>query len=293
MATNRYFSNFPIINYNSQNAVNITERVIFLNNALSNPYVFYPYTISDNERPDQFANRYYNDPYKSWMVYLGNQIIDPYYGWYMNTDDFNNFITAKYGSTFLAQSKIKYYENNWYQSDNIAVNVYDALPYNLLQYWQPVYNYYNNIITYSRTQSNNIISTNSIRSYNVSNTSFITDEVCNIFFDNNHTGQGQILSINTDENLIFLQHISGSTLSNSTVLITSNCYIYGNQSNVNTTFTTTTNVCDNLNLDEIVYWSPVTYYDYEYNLNESNKNINILDSSYAANVVNSLKGLLS
>ena len=293
MTTNRYFSNFPIINYNNSPCVNITERVVFLNNSFKNPYVFYPYDITDNERPDQFANRYYNDPFKSWLLYLGNQITDPYYGWYLSVDDFNNFLINKYGSIQLAQTKIKYYENNWYQGGSLSLNAYDALAPNLLKYWQPNYDSFGNIIYYTRTQSTQTITTNSVRSYAVSNTSFINDEICNIVFNNTNSGQGQILSINSSTNTIYIQHVSGTTLSNSSVTITGSSYIYGQQSGVNTAFTTATDIQDNLATDEVVYWNPVTYYQYEDAKNQYNKSIIVLDNAYAANVANSLKTLLT
>jgi hypothetical protein len=292
MSEDRYFINFPVINYNSVNAVNITERVVFLNSALRNPYLFYPYDITDDERADQFANRYYGDSYKSWVLYLGNKIIDPYYQWYMNNDDFNQYIIKKYGNIILAQTKTKYYENNWYSSSNISVNDYDALPYTLLKYWEPIFGNYNNIIGYKRKQLAQTVTTNSIRSYNVSNTSFNVDEICNMVFDNTHIGQGQILSINSNTNMVYIQHTSGTTLSNTSVFITANSYIYGQESNVNTAFTTASNVIDNLLPEEVLYWTPVSYYDYESSKNEYNKSIVVLDNSYAASVVNGLKGLL-
>ena len=39
MAQDKYFSNFPIITYNSKPAVDITKRVVMLNYALKNPYL--------------------------------------------------------------------------------------------------------------------------------------------------------------------------------------------------------------------------------------------------------------
>lgn len=293
MTTNRYFTNFPVINYNGASAVNITERVVFANSSLRNPYLFYPYDISNNERPDQLASRYYKDSYKSWLLYLANQIVDPYYGWYLSDDDFSSFLTIKYGSTQLAQTKIKYFENNWYQGGTISTNQYSALATNLLKYWQPNYDAYGNIIYYSRTSLSYKLTTNSVRSYTVANTSFINDEICNIVFNSNNVGNGQIVTINSNTNTIYLQHVFGVTTSNTTVPITANSYIYGTQSGVNTAFTTATDVCDNLAADENVYWNPVTYYQYEAAKNQYNKSIMVLDSAYTGNVVSNIQKLLS
>lgn len=296
MSKNRYFINFPIITYENVKAIDITERVVFLNSSLKNPYLFYPYDLTDDERADQFANRYYNDPYKSWILYLGNQIVDPYYEWYMPQNVFNDYLNSKYKSINpecpisgyqLAQNKIKSYQNNWYDSENISLSDYDALPPTLIKYWQPVYGFNDKIISYKRVQSNNTINTNGIRSYVISNTSFIENEVCNIVFSNNATGQGQVLSL--ANNTLFLQHLSGTTYSNTNM----SGYIYGEESGVNTSFSNSTFIVDNLLPEEVLYWSPVTYYDFENFKNEYNKTIKVLDSAYTANVSIGLKSLLS
>ena len=296
MAQSRYFINFPTITYNSTQAVDITERVVFLNNALKNPYLFYPYDISDDERPDQFANRYYSDSFKSWILYLSNQFTDPYYEWYMPQDILGDFINTKYQSASancttpgyqLAQQKIKYYQNNWFQSENISVSDFDALPGTLIKYWEPVYGYNSSIIAYQRKQDDQTIVTNAIVSYFVANTGFINDEICNIVFDNNNVGQGQVVSV--ANNILYIQHTSGTTLANISNNIS---YIYGQESQTNTYFYSANSVANNLLIEEQIYWTPVYYFDYENAKNESTKSIKVLDSAYSANIANTLKNLL-
>ena len=88
----KYFEKFPIVTYANNQAIDITERVIFTDNTLKNPYVFYTYDINHYERPDQFAYRYYGDQYYSWLLYLSNNITDPYYDWYIREDELNSLI---------------------------------------------------------------------------------------------------------------------------------------------------------------------------------------------------------
>ena len=281
-----YFSNFPIVTYGNNQAVDITERVIFRDKTLNNPYVFYPYDLTNDERADQFANRYYNDSYKSWILYLGNNITDPYYGWYLSKDQFDKFIQLKYNSISDAQQKIICYENNWYNSSNISVSDFDALPDSLVKYWNPVYGSYNNIIEYSRKESNNTITTNAINSYNVNSNTFIIDEICSINFDDNTIGKGQVKTISN--NVLYLQHLSGYTNSNTNA----NSYIYGSESQTNSIFYNVSVIANALLPEEVVYWSPVSYYDYESNNNEFNKSIKVLDSDYATYATKSLQSLL-
>lgn len=286
MSQNGYFKSFPIITYEGVQAVDITERVVFLKNILKNPYLFYPYDLADNERADQFSNRYYGDSYKSWILYLGNQMTDPYYEWYMSQDVFNQFIEKKYGSVQLAQQKTKYFENNWYNGTTLGINGYDALVPSLIKYWQPVYGYNGKLLSYERKPISQTINTNNIRSYTVANNSFKNDEICTISFNSNTSGQGQVLSV--ANNVLFLQHTNGNTIGT----ITSNSYIYGQESTVNTQISTQANVANNLLPEEDIYWSPVSYFDYETAKNEYNKSIIVFDSAYSANVVSALKSEL-
>lgn len=298
MAIDRYFTSFPITTYNSKPAVDITRRVVMLNNVLKNPYLFYPYEITANERADQFSNRYYEDQYKSWILYLSNGIVDPYYEWYLTHDEFTYFIAKKYGSADLASEKTKHYICNWENSDNISISRYDSLPATLKKYWTPDYQNSNKIMSYKRKEINQILNTNSIRAYTVSNTSFINDEIVNIVFDEAHTGKGQVLSI--IDSKIYVQHTSGFTLEQTlvtqngieTIEITGSSYIYGQESQVNTAFTSAVSITDNLLPEEEVYWTPLTYYDYEVNKNEYNKTLKVLDKSYSKQVADNLKDIL-
>ena len=91
---------------------------------------------------------------------------------------------------------------------------------------------------------------------------------------------------------MFLQHITGTYLANSTVTITGNSYIYGVESQVNTAFTTSTSISNNLPAAEEIYWAPVSYYQYEFEKNEFNKTIRVLDSNYAQLMSDNLKQLM-
>ena len=288
--SDRYFNNFPIIEYNSKPAIDITKRVVMLNYVLKNPFLFYPYEISENERADQLSNRYYDDQYKSWILYYSNNMVDPYYEWHLSEQELENFIIKKYGSTELALNKIKHYICNWENQDNISISRYDSLLPTLKKYWIPDYQNSNKIMSYKRKQINQILNTNSIRTYSVANTSFIKDEIVDIVFDTNNTGQGQILS--TTDSKIYVQHTSGVTLENETVNIEENSYIYGQESTVNTVFTTATNIVDNLLPEEQVYWTPMTYYEYENAKNAYNKTLKILDKAYSKQVADNLKEVL-
>lgn len=289
--TERYFEKFPLIQYSNNTVVDITRRAVLLNRVSQNPYAFYDYDISDEERADQFANRYFEDPYQAWILYITNKIVDPYYEWYMSEKEFTEFVVKKYGDLYLSQRKIKYYVNDYTNSEEITVGGYNALTPCMKKYWEPIYGVGSNIVSYQRKKIEWTHSTNKIISYGVSNTSFIKDEIVDIVFDANNTGKGQVLA--GKNNNVYLQHVYGTYYVSNTATITGNSYIYGTESGVNTVFTSTAALANNIPEDEFVYWKPVTYYEYEYDKNEYNKSIRVLDKDYAQQISDNLKQLMS
>lgn len=290
MSTDRYFEKFPLTTYSNNEVVDITKRVAILEKVSRNPYIFYPYDITDEERADQFSTRYYEDPYKSWILYLTNKIVDPYYEWYLSENELLGLIEKKYGSIYNAQTKIKHYRNNWESQDDLSVSGYNALGPNMKKYWQPNYSVGSNILNYSRTEEDWISSTNKVISYTVANTSFIKDEIVNIYIDGNTFGKGQVAKTsNTD---VFVQHVSGYYQESDTLTLTENAYIYGTESLVNTNITEATTIVENISDDEFSYWKACTYYDYEYESNEFNRSVRIIDKDYSETMVNNLTELL-
>jgi hypothetical protein len=261
----RYFDKFPTITYSNTEVVDITRRVAVLDRVISNPYIYFPYEIAEEERADQFSERYYEDSYQSWLVYMSNKITDPYYEWYLTETEFIEFLNKKYGDYYVAQEKIKYYTNDYETSDQITPGGFSALTPCMQRYWEPVFGVGSNIIAYKRREITWDVSTNKIISYGVSNTSFIKDELVTIVFGVDDTGRGQV--VNAANNLVYVQHVSGSFFPDINTTITANSYIYGQESSVNTVFTSATALANNISEEELVYWKPVTYYEYEYNKN--------------------------
>lgn len=294
----RYFDKFPTITYSNTEVVDITRRITMLDKIIQNPYVFYPYEISENERPDQLSARYYEDQFRSWIFYISNKIVDPYYEWYMSNDEFYNFIVKKYNDYYTAETRIKYYKNNWVGQEDISVSQYNALSPSMVKYWEPKIGASNKITGYKRKQIDWTINTNKVLAYTVSNTNFVQDEVCTIFFDTYHSGKGQVVSYvqdtaNTANSVVYLQHVSGDYYLSNTVQISNNVsYIYGHDSQVNTYFTGVICTANNISDEEANYWTPITYIDHETDRNEFNKTIRVLDSDYKQVIVENLKDLL-
>lgn len=288
----RYFDKFPTITYANNVAVDITKRTALLNRVSVNPYLYYPYEIDSYERPDQLSYRYYDDTYKSWILYLTNKITDPYYEWYMHENEFVDFLAKKYGSFYDSQTKVLYYQNNYENSEDIDISTFDALSTGMKNYWTPNLGTNSKIISYTRKKADWKSNTNKIIEYKVSDTSgFVMNEICYVHFDQFSSGKGQVSSITS--NNIYLQHVSGDFYISQTLSITPSSYIYGSESKANTIISGVTAVANNIAEDELNYWKPVTAFDHESAKNEFNKSIRVLDSRFKQTMVENLTELMS
>ena len=111
MAIKGYFNNLPTIEYGTKVARNLITRPKIKNFILGNPNVIYDYVIKDGERPDTIANAYYGDSNFVWLIFLANNIVDPYYDWPLTQQQFKDFIINKYGSVETAKNTIKHYKH--------------------------------------------------------------------------------------------------------------------------------------------------------------------------------------
>lgn len=107
-----YFEQFPLIEYNGKTAVNLLSRVKINTNVRKLTSAFLPYDLEYDQRPDALAFDYYDDSMYDWLVFLSNDILDPYYDWYLNNLVFEEFIADKYGSYVNAQETIDHYTRN-------------------------------------------------------------------------------------------------------------------------------------------------------------------------------------
>jgi hypothetical protein len=116
----RYFTFFPKTVYDNQTVVDLTKRVQIIEDLRSNPYGLLPYTVKDDERPEDVSLYYYGDQNKVWMIYLANNIVDPYTQWPMSTENLDKTIIAKYS----AQANTSGYGVlTWAQNTNLTDNI--------------------------------------------------------------------------------------------------------------------------------------------------------------------------
>lgn len=290
-----YFSKFNKISYANNVIVDLSERVVVTNNVDKNPYLFYPLDITDGARPDAIAYKLYDDPYTSWMIYLVNDIVDPYYEWYLTDKQLNDFVVKKYGSFEKATQKVMYYTTNSLNYDNISIGVFNALSEAQKAYWKPNIDVYNRITDYSRINENWKATTNKVVSIGLNNTSnalFTPDEIVVVKYTNLSNGQAQVVS-QPNSNTLILQHIFGDVFPHDDITISGSSYLYGKESGANVAIANCNILSNNISDEVFAYWEPVYYYDHEVERNEGNKTIKTLKPEYSTQFITNTKTLLS
>jgi len=122
-----YFRNFPTVKHQGQILVDITKRAKFLETIAQNPSTYLPYTIQAGETPDEVSYLYYGTVDYTWMIYLANNMIDPYKDWPLNDNELIEYIADKYKDEYEAStgntSYTKYDVIAWTQDTTTDDNV--------------------------------------------------------------------------------------------------------------------------------------------------------------------------
>jgi hypothetical protein len=108
----QYFDTLPKIIHTNNNGIstimtNLMARVSILPEILKNPMVYYKYDVQDGDTPEIVAYKYYDDPYRYWIVLFANKMLDPQWDWPLNSLQFNEYVNDKYGNTL---SNLHHYE---------------------------------------------------------------------------------------------------------------------------------------------------------------------------------------
>lgn len=273
-----YFDKLPNITYNGFDAKNLLARSKLSDATKNTRTVFYPYTMNETDRVDVVSNLYYGSPGYTWLVWFANDTVDPYYDMPLEYNDFVKFIVSKYGTVESASRKVKYYRNNWADNpDTITVAEYNALADDFKKYYEPVVN--NNFMpmSYKRIAEDTIVSTNRIITFNISNVNgeFTVGEEVNV----NSNNYAFVTFANTTA--MTVQHVTGA-VSNTNV-------ITGKESGATATVSNANTVFETLASTEPLYWAPVSFYQYEEELNNAKKEIMLLDVRYKSQAEEELK----
>lgn len=269
------FRYFDTVNYSNTYATNILARLLITEKIKQYGSAYYRYTIKEGERPDHVAFDYYGDPTLVWLVFLSNQIVDPYFDWPMTQEQFNHHLLELYGSNQQALDKILYYRVNWHGDESTkTIAGYEALPSYLKKYWAPVVRGQSSIVYYQRKELDWVSETNKIVQLTVTGNTSVD---IGTFVRQDDTVAELTFANTTD---IFVKNVEGE-FANTTITM-------GNNS---LTVEGTTVIKESFQAGEEVYWSPVNAYDHHFALNESNKYIRLIDKNYVEQIKSEVRSL--
>jgi hypothetical protein len=276
----KYFDRFPVITYDGQPVKNILARSKFSENTKNDATSFIPHKIEDSmSRADLIANAYYEDPNYDWLYYYSNETVDPYHDVFKEDDQLKNIIVAKYKTLERARDLILFYRNNWTAEEaNITTYVYENLESNLKKYYEPVLDYFNNVVAYKRKENDWTVSTNKVRIITVETVPEIMhlNECYLQYKDGAYVAKAILTNYDRDAQTMTFKCIKGDFVA------TAGNYVFSKYGSAETAVVATvSNPCpvDNIPDSEGSYWEPVSAYDYEAELNEAKRNVVLLRSS--------------
>jgi hypothetical protein len=268
-----YFSKFPVITYQDYRVRNITERVSVITKAKSSAMVYYPYELGNELRADQLAGAYYNDPDLDWMIYLANDIVDPYYGWHIYELDFEDYIISKYGTLDIAEQTIAFFRTNWPSDEHVITPKYfDDLDGHFKKYYQPKWGAKRTILSYERRQDDITVNTNKIVQYSITmtNGAFANGELLVINYQGDDSGRCECMIANSSV-LITKNHVDNTSVG----VIRSH-----SNTSVQATINSRTVLVNNIPDIEEDYWEAVSMFDVERENNEHNRFLDLLADNY-------------
>ena len=112
-----YFRNLPKVRYDIygaepnkyRNVTNIMKRISFKPSVIEDITDYYPYRVKDGERPDIISHQKYGTVAYAYLIMLVNNIYDPLFDWPLTSQQFEKYLTSKYGSVSSAMGTTKYY----------------------------------------------------------------------------------------------------------------------------------------------------------------------------------------
>lgn len=121
-----YFNNFNKVMYNGKLAINLLNRSKLNMEVLKSSTAFFPYEMQEGDRIDNISQFAFQDPFKDWLVAFSNDIVDPYYDWYLTSEQLTEHIKKKYGSVEAAQENIEYCEVTKLDGNSDDIDHYNA-----------------------------------------------------------------------------------------------------------------------------------------------------------------------
>jgi hypothetical protein len=126
-----YFKRLPNINYQNLSELNspgltvetknIFRRAKLREDIVSNVSFFEDYLIIGDERPDNVADKVYDDPDLDWVILITNNILNIQEEWPLSTKVYNDYLLEKYGSYEQIYAIHHYESKRIVNSDSVTI----------------------------------------------------------------------------------------------------------------------------------------------------------------------------
>lgn len=276
-----YFNKIPTIIYDGQVAKNILARANLSPQTRATKTAFYPYTMNDTDRIDTLSYHYYENSGYTWLIWMTNNMVDPYYSTALSEDDLFKYMADKYGSVEKAMRKIAFYRTKEEKEKRISIAEYQSTPYNYRKYYEPVLDIDAIVSSYRRKTELDTTNTNQIITLTLStvNGNFTVGEEIQV------DGTHYAFVTAFDGTNLTCQHINGGFQVNDNIT--------GKESFATARITSVNVITQTLAYTEAAYWEPITYFQYEIETNNDKKNIQLLDVRFKGQAEAELKRTMS
>lgn len=99
-----YFENYKKINYTAdsytKSVTNILTTVLPVHSYIENVYIFENYTLNQGERPEDVSYKLYDNAGYYWTLLVINNIVDPFFDWYMSDGEVEELTKKEYGDVY-------------------------------------------------------------------------------------------------------------------------------------------------------------------------------------------------
>lgn len=301
-----YFQYFPKALYSTNKEglnlkviPNITAKITFLQSVIENESTYFKYDIKGGETPEQIAYRVYGDPEKHWIILLANQLIDPQFDWALGPNDFDKHIRQKYASLNISLKTSESYPVGYtvgekvYQGSSFdkadadaTVIAYDSGTKTIqVKFPSQVLANGNTITGLSSAQTHTVVA--------------ITNNQDGYQWASNTTSHYQVTETKTNSgdvsNPEIIKYKISAAVNTGNVQITNYNFATSTvqTSNATLSYSNTYSLSDGTTLTVATLIEPVTYYDYEVELNESRRSIIVPKSSIAAQIESQFINLMA
>lgn len=274
-----YFTYYPTAVYQSKVITDLIVRTKIKDTWLGDPKLYYEYRYKDGDRPEHLAQKYYGDERLHWIILFTNNIFDSNWELPMTYEVFNRYINDKYNDlgAIVNKSGLQYAQTTsdpiyQYQKQVTTINEEGTST----RYYVVDEKTYFNL-----TETPQIYSTGLTRIYYIT-----TTENSNEIYISDTVGINSGDIINGNSNIPFGSRIV-SRLGTNTYTITENATGSGTLSK-----SFITSVYGGVIYQESRRTPKMSVYDREMEVNESKRDIKILNKSYVQQAMTEFVKLL-